>query len=78
MTAMKIAAVAALALALGSVPARAEQGRAQQPARARVAHAIPARTAAPAKETTGARAPKAARPLHHRVRTSELEFQQLG
>jgi len=78
MTALKIAAAAALVLALQNGPARAEASD-RAPARVSVAHGGPARTAVPSKSSRATRAPKT--PLRRalpRDRSTDLELPQLG
>ena len=79
MTAMRIAAAAALVLALRNGPARAEASDAHHAARASATHAVPARTAVSPKAARATRAPKA--PLRRtpaRDRSTDLELPQLG
>jgi len=78
MTALKIAAAAALVLALLNGSARAEASD-RAPARVSVAHGGPARTAVPSKSSRATRAPKTPlRRMPSRDRSTDLELPQLG
>jgi hypothetical protein len=78
MTALRIAAAAALVLALRNGPARAEASD-RSPARASAVHGGPARTAVQPKSSRATRAPKAPlRRMPTRDRSTDLELPQLG